>query len=247
MIAARPSCGKSALATNIAVNVAKSGVPVRVQSLEMSSGQLVDRVFSQEGRVGHGQVRSGRITSMDHEGIMDVCRKLQDVPLWIDDTRGLTAGELCSRCRQWRRDPKAGGSHQNAVVIVDYLQLVRPSKGSRSREHEVAEVSGSLQALAGQTGCSIIVLAQLSRAVEQRGKAARPMLSDLRESGAIEQDADTVMFVHRLDRAGEDVSPATTSLIIAKARNGETADIPLHFVGRLVSFESVERRRQEHR
>lgn len=254
VLAARPSCGKSALATNIAVNVARTGVPVRMHSLEMSGAQLMDRVFSQRGKVGHGSIRTGRVTESEMQGVMSACTQLQDAPLWIDDTRGLTSSELCSRVRQWRRDPKAGGSHDRAVVIVDYLQLVRPSKRSSSREQEVAEVSGAFQALAGQTGCSMLVLAQLSRAVEQRGKEARPILSDLRESGAIEQDADTVIFVHRPDRAGAStkdqdgkyipVQPGTTELVIAKARNGETTNVPLHFVGRLVSFESVERRKE---
>lgn len=259
VLAARPSCGKSALATNIAVNVARTGVPVRLHSLEMSSAQVLDRLFSQQGRVGHGSIRTGRVTEMDMQGVLSACARLQEAPLWIDDTRALTSSELASRVRQWRRDPKAGGGHQRALVIVDYMQLVRPSKRSQSREQEVAEVSGTLQALAGQTGCSMLVLAQLSRAVEQRGKSARPMLSDLRESGAIEQDADTVIFVHRPDRAGDTeeiddgygrksrqpVKPGTTELVIAKARNGETGNVRMYFVGRLVSFESVDSRRQE--
>jgi replicative DNA helicase len=256
VLAARPSCGKSALAMNIAVNVAREGIPVRVQSMEMSGPQLLDRVFAQQGRVAHGSIRTGRVTESDMQGVISACSRLQNAPLWIDDSRGLTGSELCSRVRQWRRDPKAGGQHERAVVVVDYLQLVRPSKRCSSREQEVAEVSGALQTLAGQTGCSLLVLAQLSRAVEQRGKEAKPMLSDLRESGAIEQDADTVIFVHRPDRAGATeeivpgkrvpVQPGTTELVIAKARNGETGFVKLHFVGRLVSFESVDHR-QEYR
>ncbi|HKY51663.1 MAG TPA: replicative DNA helicase [Candidatus Limnocylindria bacterium] len=248
VLAARPSCGKSALAMQIAWQVAvRERVPVRVHSLEMNDAQQVDRLFAQIGRVNHGSLRTGRLTAMDMENILGAAKRLHEAPLWLDQTRGLTIGELSSRVRQWRRDPQAGGAHERALVVVDYLQLVRPSRRSSSREQEVAEVSGALQTLAGQTGCSLVVLAQLSREVEKRGKSAKPMLSDLRESGAIEQDADTILFVHRPDRSDESVSPGTSELIVAKARNGETGAVPLHFVGRLVSFESVERRRQEHR
>lgn len=245
VIAARPSCGKSALAIQMAWQLAvREHVPVRVHSLEMKDAQQIDRIIAQLGRVGHGQLRSGRLTAMDMDGVFGAMRKLEKAPMWLDQKRGMRIGDLCSRVRQWRRDRKAGGAHERAVVVVDYLQLVRPSQRGGSREQEVAEVSGALQALAGDTDTSIIALAQLSRDVEKRGKAAKPMLSDLRESGAIEQDADTIIFVHRPDRADESVTPGTSELLVAKSRNGETGVVPMHFVGRLVSFESVERRRE---
>lgn len=245
VIAARPSCGKSALLLNLAEHTAIVGrIPVRVFSLEMPRIKLMHRLIASKARIDHGRIRSGQLHQGEAQALMGAAQKIADAPLEIDDSRGLTISEICARARQWRRDPKRGGANKHAMVVIDYLQLIRATNPSRSREQDVAEVSRGLQTLAGQLDCALLVAAQLNRAIEQRAKS-KPMLADLRESGSIEQDADTVMFVHRPDRADPSVTPGTTELVIAKQRDGETGIVPLHFVGRLTSFEPVERRRVE--
>lgn len=245
IVAARPSCGKSALVMNFAGHTAiRDQIPVRVFSLEMPRAKLMHRILAEHARVDHARLRSGKLTQMEADSLLSASAKIAKAPLELDDARGLTIGELCARARQWRRDPKRGGARKEAMVVVDYLQLLRPTSPSKVREQDVAEISRGLFNLAGQLECPVIVAAQLNRAIEQRAKS-KPMLSDLRESGSIEQDADTILFVHRPDRVDESITPGTTELIVAKQRDGETGIVNLHFVGRLTSFEPVERRRME--
>jgi replicative DNA helicase len=232
VIAARPSVGKTALALNLAVNAAKEGVAVGVFSLEMASEQLVMRILSSESRVDGQKLRTGRLSDTDWEPIMQAIGRLDTCDLRVDDTPALSIMELRAKARRMFRGGKPG------LVIVDYLQLMQPqNKRSENRQVEIAEISRGLKILAKELDIPVVALSQLSRAVEQRSDK-RPMLSDLRESGAIEQDADVVMFIHRdtykreeSDEDGRSSShmPAKgiAEIIIAKHRNGPTDTIRL--------------------
>mgnify|MGYP001127798285 FL=1 len=192
LIAARPSMGKTALVLNIAQYVAfKSELPLAVFSLEMSREQLVNRLFSLESRVDSQRIRTGNLSDREWEDLIDGAGVVGRSKLIIDDTPGISIPELRSKCRKFKME-------QNIqMVIIDYLQLMSGSGRSDSRQQEVSEISRALKALARELNVPVIALSQLSRAVEQRPEH-RPMLSDLRESGAIEQDADVVMFIYRL-------------------------------------------------
>ena len=228
ILAARPSVGKTAFALNLAVNAARSGVSVGVFSLEMAAEQLVMRILSSESRVDGQKLRTGRLSDSDWKPLMDAMGRLDGTDLQVDDTAALSIMELRAKARRMFRGKKQG------LIIVDYLQLMQgASRRSENRQVEIAEISRGLKILAKELDVPVLALSQLSRAVEQRADK-RPMLSDLRESGAIEQDADVVMFIHRdtyhrddsgfedSGSAGNQPPKGTAEIIVAKHRNGPT-------------------------
>lgn len=230
ILAARPGVGKTSFALNMAVNAAKSGAAVAFFSLEMSSGQLVQRILCAEARVSLSKIRAGQISEGDWGAIADATNSLSKLELFIDDSPGLSILEARAKARRELRRTEGKG-----LIIVDYLQLMQPPQTRRdgNRAVEVGEISRGLKVLAKEMDMPVIALSQLSRAVEMRGKK-RPMLSDLRESGSIEQDADIVMFIDRsmdeTEAESEDRPDlGTAELIVAKHRNGPTRDIPLAF------------------
>jgi replicative DNA helicase len=235
ILAARPSVGKTAFALNIAVNAAKAGHPTAVFSLEMSSAQLVQRILCAEARIDSQNLRTGYLKDEDWPAIMQAMGRLGAVPLWVDDTPAISILEVRAKARRLLRD-KADG-----LIIVDYLQLMQPqNRRSENRQVEIAEISRGLKILAKELDCPVLALSQLSRAVEQRA-SKRPQLSDLRESGAIEQDADVVMFIDRnTDPSAPDESgrpgKGEAEIIVAKHRNGPTDNCRLAFLERFTRF-----------
>ena len=232
ILAARPGVGKTSFALNLAVNAAKAGTAVAFFSLEMSAGQLVQRILCAEARVSLSKIRGGFIQEGDWSAIADASNTLSKLELYIDDSPGLSILEARAKARRELRHASGQG---RGLIIVDYLQLMQPPQTRRdgNRAVEVGEISRGLKILAKEMDMPVIALSQLSRAVEMRGKK-RPMLSDLRESGSIEQDADIVMFIDRsMDEmeAEQDGRPdlGTAELIVAKHRNGPTRDITLAF------------------
>lgn len=229
ILAARPGVGKTSFALNLATNAAKSGAAVALFSLEMGANQLVQRILCAEARVNLGQLRQGKLSEGDWNAIMNAAATLSGLELYIDDTPGLSLLEMRAKARRQLRDKEKG------LIIVDYLQLMQPPSNRRdgNRAVEVAEISRGLKVLAKELNMPLLALSQLSRAVEMRG-TKRPMLSDLRESGSIEQDADIVMFIDRSmdEMEGEQEGRpewGTAELIVAKHRNGATRDITLSF------------------
>jgi replicative DNA helicase len=230
ILAARPGVGKTSFALNLATNAAKAGASVAFFSLEMSAGQLVQRILCSEARVSLQKIRGGFITDADWLEIADASNRLSKIDLCIDDSPGLSILEARAKARRELRAATGKG-----MIIVDYLQLMQPPQTRRdgNRAVEVGEISRGLKILAKEMDMPVIALSQLSRQIEMRGKK-RPMLSDLRESGSIEQDADIVMFIDRsMDEieAEQDDRPdmGTAQLIVAKHRNGPTRDITLAF------------------
>ena len=238
ILAARPGVGKTSFALNLAVNAAKAGTSVAFFSLEMSAGQLVQRILCAEARIGLHKIRGGFINEGDWGAIADASNRLAKLELFIDDSPGLSILEARAKARRELRSVESG----KGLIIVDYLQLMQPPTTRRdgNRAVEVGEISRGLKVLAKEMNMPVIALSQLSRAVEMRGKK-RPQLSDLRESGSIEQDADIVMFIDRsMDEieAEQDGRPPlnTADLIVAKHRNGPTRDIRLAFIPDYTSF-----------
>ncbi len=216
LVAARPSMGKTAFVLNIAQHVAVSQkMPVLIFSLEMSQGQLFNRLLSLESKVNSQNIRTGRLTEDEWNRIGEGADTVGSSPIYIDDTPGITVGELRSKCRRHKLE------HNIKLVIIDYLQLMTSKGRSEGRQQEVSEISRSLKALARELDVPVVALSQLSRAVEQRPNH-RPMLSDLRESGSIEQDADVVMFIYREDyyHPENEEKRNIAEIIIAKQRNG---------------------------
>ncbi|MBO4799771.1 MAG: replicative DNA helicase [Lachnospiraceae bacterium] len=216
LVAARPSMGKTAFVLNIAQHVAVSQkMPVLIFSLEMSKGQLFNRLLSLESKVNSQNIRTGRLTEDEWNRIGEGADTVGSAPIYIDDTPGITVGELRSKCRRHKLE------HNIKLVIIDYLQLMTSKGRSEGRQQEVSEISRSLKALARELDVPVVALSQLSRAVEQRPNH-RPMLSDLRESGSIEQDADVVMFIYREDyyHPENEEKRNIAEIIIAKQRNG---------------------------
>lgn len=236
ILAARPGVGKTAFALNLAVNAAKAGVTVAFLSLEMSASQLVQRILCSEAKVSLSKLRSGQVAEADWGAIATASNTLSKLDMCIDDTPALSILELRAKARRELRDKG------NGLIVVDYLQLMQPPTVRRdgNRAVEVAEISRGLKVLAKEMNMPVIALSQLSRAVESRTKK-RPMLSDLRESGAIEQDADIVMFIDRSMDEAEAESEGrpdlgTAELIVAKHRNGPTRDIQLAFNPEFTKF-----------
>ncbi len=236
LIAARPSMGKTALVLNIAEYVAlKSNVTTAIFSLEMSKDQLVKRIMSMHSKVDSQAIRSGNLSDEEWLKLVESARTIGNSNLIIDDTSSISISELRSKCRKYKLE------HNLGLVIIDYLQLMSGSKKSESRQQEISEISRSLKALAREINAPVIALSQLSRAVEQRPDK-RPMLSDLRESGAIEQDADVVMFIYRDDYYNHDSEEAGVSeIIIGKQRNGPTGTIKLAWLSQYTKFANLER------
>ena len=240
ILAARPGVGKTSFALNMAVNAAKAGVAVAFFSLEMSGSQLTQRILCSEALVNLGKIRSGKIAEGDWGAIADASNTLSKLEMYIDDTPGLSIMEARAKARRELRH--VVGTDKKGLIIVDYLQLMQPPTVRRdgNRAVEVGEISRGLKVLAKEMDMPVIALSQLSRAVEMRGKK-RPQLSDLRESGSIEQDADIVMFIDRSmdEMEAEDSGRpdlGTAELIVAKHRNGPTRDITLSFSPELTKF-----------
>ena len=236
LIAARPSMGKSALILNIAQYVAfKSDLPIAVFSLEMSREQLVNRLFSLESRVDSQHIRTGNLSDREWEDLIDGAGVVGRSKLIIDDTPAISISELRSKCRKFKLEQDV------KMIIIDYLQLMSGNGRTDSRQQEVSEISRSLKALARELNVPVIALSQLSRAVEQRPDH-RPMLSDLRESGAIEQDADVVMFIYRDDYYNKDSDKkGIAEIIIAKQRNGPIGTVELAWLPDYTKFANIQR------
>jgi replicative DNA helicase len=239
IIAGRPAMGKTALALSIVRKIAvEHGKRVAFFSLEMSADQIGDRILSIESRVSSSKIRSGYLTTDDFARLVDAGGRIIPADIIVDETPSITVGELRAKARRIHRDRNLD------IIFIDYLQLMRanPSRNDRNREQEVAEISRSLKALAKELRIPVVAMSQLSRAVEKRTTTgiSDPLLSDLRESGAIEQDADIIAFVQRkypVTKKEEDKNEA--KLIVAKHRNGETKTIPLIFHGEYTSFENT--------
>lgn len=233
ILAARPGQGKTALVINIAQHIAvKEKIPVGVFSLEMSKEELVDRLLVSQADVDAWRLKTGRLSEDDFTKLSEAMGQLADAPIFIDDTPGISITEMRSKARRLQLE------HNIGLIIVDYLQLVDPGRRYDNRVQEVSIVSQSLKNLARELHIPVLSASQLSRAVEHRGEK-RPQLADLRESGAIEQDADVVMFIYRPD--SEITSPnIPTKLLIAKHRNGPTGEIDLLFRGDRIRFYNVE-------
>ncbi len=229
IIAARPAMGKTAFALNLATYAAMhSSSSVALFNLEMSAEQLANRILQSLGQINGSKMRTGRLEHNDWKRLNEAISKLSDTNLYLDDTPGITIGEIRSKCRRLANSEKGLG-----LVLIDYLQLITgPAKSTGNRQQEVSEISRSLKTMALELGVPVIALAQLSRAVESR-EDKRPIMSDLRESGSIEQDADIVSFLYRDDyynkEARRDDNASITELIIGKNRSGPTTTIELLF------------------
>ena len=236
LVAARPSMGKTALVLNIAQHMAfREDVTVAVFSLEMSKEQLVNRLLSLESRVDSQSIRTGNLTDEDWSKLIEGAGVIGKSHLIIDDTPGISVTELRSKCRKFKME------HNLGIIIIDYLQLMTGSKHSESRQQEISDISRSLKAVARELNVPVGALSQLSRAVEQRPDH-RPMLSDLRESGAIEQDADVVMFIYRDDYYNKDTAkPNVAEIIIAKQRNGAIGTIELAWLPQYTKFANMKK------
>lgn len=236
LVAARPSMGKTALVLNIAQYVAfHENMATAVFSLEMSKEQLVNRLFSLESRVDAQILRSGNLNDSDWEKLIEGADVIGRSKLIIDDTPGISISELRSKCRKYKLE------HELKLIIIDYLQLMSGNGKSDSRQQEISEISRSLKGLARELNVPVIALSQLSRAVEQRPDH-RPMLSDLRESGAIEQDADVVMFIYRDDYYNKDSDMKNIAeIILAKQRNGPIGTVNLVWLPQYTKFANMEK------
>jgi replicative DNA helicase len=239
LVAARPSMGKTAFVLNIAQDVVlRSKMTCAIFSLEMSKEQLVNRLFAMDSYVNSQNLRTGNLTESDWEKLVDSAGRIGSSHLIIDDTPGISISELRSKCRRFKLE------HDLKLVMIDYLQLMSGSgRGSDSRQQEISDISRALKALAREIDCPVIALSQLSRACESR-QDHRPMLSDLRESGAIEQDADVVMFIYRDDYYNKDSTAKNISeIIIAKQRNGPTGTVELAWLPDYTKFGNLQKNR----
>ena len=231
LLAARPSMGKTAFALNIIQNAAiRSNVPTAVFSLEMSREQLVNRMLCSEAMLDAQRLRTGELTDSDWADLIQAMGPLSQAPIYIDDIPGVTPMEVRSKCRRLKVEKGLG------LIVIDYLQLMSGNSRNDSRQQEISEISRSLKAIAREMEAPVIALSQLSRACEQRADH-RPMLSDLRESGAIEQDADVVAFLYRDEYYFPDTEKKNQAeLIIAKQRNGPTGTVDLTWMGQYTKF-----------
>ncbi len=235
LIAARPSVGKTAFALNIAHNVSvKHDITTAIFSLEMSKLQLVNRIISMESKVDSKNIRTGNLSPSEWASIAEGASNVGMSGLIIDDTPGISIGELRGKCRKLKRDNNLG------LIIIDYIQLMTGGGKSESRQQEVSEISRALKGIARELNVPVVALSQLSRAVESRPDK-RPMLSDLRESGAIEQDADVVMFIYRDEYYNKDTDrKGEAEIIIAKQRNGPTGTVNLAYIADFTKFANLE-------
>lgn len=236
LVAARPSMGKTAFVLNIAQHMAfRENVTAAIFSLEMSKEQLVNRLLSLESRVDSQSIRTGNLSDEDWAKLIEGAGVIGKSNLIIDDTPGISITELRSKCRKFKME------HNLGIIIIDYLQLMTGSKRTESRQQEISDISRSLKEIARELNVPVVALSQLSRAVEQRPEH-RPMLSDLRESGAIEQDADVVMFIYRDDYYNKDTpKPNVAEIIIAKQRNGAIGTIELAWLPQYTKFANMKK------
>lgn len=235
IVAGRPSMGKTAFSLNIAENVAlESGLPVAVFSMEMSGTQLVMRMMGSVGKLDQHKVRTGRLQDEDWQRLTYAVGKLNDAPLYIDESAALTALELRARARRLHRQCGKLG-----LIVIDYIQLMSATSQGENRATEISEISRSLKALAKELDVPVIALSQLNRSLEQRPNK-RPVMSDLRESGAIEQDADVILFIYR-DEVYNPETPekGVSEIIIGKQRNGPIGTVRLAFLGEYTRFENL--------
>ena len=243
IIAARPGMGKTAMVLSMARNIAVDhNKAVGLFSLEMSSVQLITRLISSETGIDSEKLRKGSLNAVEWDQLTSKVKTLEDAPLFIDDTPGISIFDLRAKCRRLK------SQHDVSIIIVDYLQLMTAgaSKNSGNREQEISSISRSLKSIAKELAIPVIAISQLSRAVETRGGSKRPLLSDLRESGAIEQDADIVSFIYRpeyyqMSEWDDDGSPTDgqAEFIIAKHRNGSLSNVRLRFEGKLAKFSDM--------
>ena len=233
IVAGRPSMGKSTFAVNIAENAAIGAkIPTALFSMEMPAQQLVFRLISSLGRVDQSHLRTGKFPDEDWSRINTAVQLMSDAPIFIDDSPGLSPTEIRARARRLKRESNLG------LIVVDYLQLMQVHGSTENRATEISEISRSLKALARELELPIIALSQLNRSVEQRTDK-RPVMSDLRESGAIEQDADLIVFIYREEVYKQDTPrKGIADISIAKQRNGPIGEFPLTFVGRFTRFEN---------
>jgi replicative DNA helicase len=240
IVAARPSMGKTSFCLNIAQNAAlQYGIPVAIFSLEMSKEQLALRMLCSEARVSSQKLRSGDVDEDDWLRLANAAGKLAEGKIYIDDTPGATVAEMRAKTRRMKAE------HGLGMVVIDYLQLMQGNSRSDNRQQEISEISRGLKALARELNVPVVALSQLSRAVESRS-THRPQLSDLRESGALEQDADIVAFIYRDDYYNEDSEePNIAEIIIAKHRNGPIGTVKLFFQKDFTRFENLEKFRVE--
>ena len=236
LIAARPSMGKTAFVLNIAEYMAfRSNETVAIFSLEMSKEQLVNRLFALESRVDSQILRTGNLSDNDWSSLIEAAGVIGRSNLIIDDTPGISVSELRSKCRKYKLE------HNLGIIMIDYLQLMQGSRKSESRQQDISDISRSLKEIARELQVPVVALSQLSRAVEQRPDH-RPMLSDLRESGAIEQDADVVMFLYRDDYYNHDTEKKDVAeVIIAKQRNGPIGTVELAWLPRYTKFANMKK------
>jgi replicative DNA helicase len=235
ILAARPGMGKTAFALNIARNAAmEAGVPVAIFSLEMSKEQLSMRMLSSEARLDSTRLRSGFISQEDWLRITEAASNLSNAPIFIDDSPVLTAMEIRAKARRLKLDKNVG------LIIIDYIQLMQGRRSAERRELEISEISRALKALAKELNLPVVALSQLNRMLEQRSDK-RPQLSDLRKSGALEQDADVVTFIYRDEVYNKDESnpnKGKAEIIISKQRNGPIGMLPLVFLNTYTRFEN---------
>ena len=236
VIAARPGMGKTAFALSLTRNAAVSGNPVAMFSLEMSSVQLATRLIASETEIEGEKLKKGNLREDEWKQLNTKVKNLEDAPIFIDDTPALSVFELRAKCRRLKEQ------HNIKLIVVDYIQLMRAGDNNGNREQEISTISRSLKALAKELNVPVLVLSQLNRSVETRGGLKKPMLSDLRESGAIEQDADMVIFIYRPEyydilegEDGQDLR-GKGEIIIAKHRNGSLDSVFLKFIGKYIKF-----------
>ncbi|MBA7603158.1 Replicative DNA helicase [subsurface metagenome] len=240
LLAARPSLGKTTLALDIARNIAvKEKKPVGLFSLEMASPQVVDRLLCAQARISLFKLRTGKLSDNDFEKLNKAMAVLSESPIFIDDAAAPTVLEIKTKARRLQAE------HELGLIIIDYIQLINPSSGYDSPVHQMTEISRSLKALARELNIPVLAISQLSRAAEQRSDK-KPHLSDLRESGSLEQDADVVLLIHRKDFDSEESEKKNKAeIIIAKHRNGPIGSVQLQFRPKWVSFETLETRYED--
>ena len=240
LVAARPSMGKTALALNIAQHAAlKTGIPVAIFSLEMSKEQLVNRMICAEANIDSHKLRTGNLGDEDWPKLAEAVSRLSKASIYIDDTPGITVAEMRSKSRRLKLERGL------ELILIDYLQLMQGSGRAESSQQEISEISRALKALAREMDCPVLAISQLSRAPEMRSEH-RPMLSDLRESGAIEQDADVVMFLYRDEYYHPDTEKkGIAEVILAKQRNGPTGTIELVWLDRFTKFADMAKYQEE--
>lgn len=236
VIAARPGMGKTAFALSLTRNAAVNGFPVAIFSLEMSSVQLATRLIASETEISGEKLKKGDLREDEWKQLNTKIKSLEDAPIYIDDTPALSIFELRAKCRRLKEQ------HKIELIVVDYIQLMRAGDNTGNREQEISTISRSLKALAKELNVPVLVLSQLNRSVETRGGLKKPQLSDLRESGAIEQDADMVLFIYRPEyydilKGEDDVDlKGKGEIIIAKHRNGSLDSVFLKFIGKYIKF-----------